>query len=97
MVLIFDPIIRALVELVGEDGSLSAFADDIGISVGDIIRILFILVPLLGSIGAATCLKLNWKKTRIVNFSKFSNFQVKKQVEEAVPHALGAEICYYAK
>ena len=37
--LIFDPIIRALVELVGEDGSLSAFADDIGISVGDIIRI----------------------------------------------------------
>ena len=73
--LIFDPIIRALVELVGEDGSLSAFADDIGISVGDIIRILFILVPLLGSIGAATCLKLNWKKTHIVNFSKFSNFK----------------------
>ena len=69
--LIFDPIIRALVELVGEDGSLSAFADDIGVSVGDIIRILFIIVPLLGSIGAATCLKLNWKKAHIVDFSKF--------------------------
>ena len=95
--LVFDPIIRALVELVGEDGSLSAFADDIGVSVGDIIRALLVLVPILGPIGAATCLKLNWKKTHIVNFFKLSIFKLKKQIEEAVPQALGAEICYVAR
>ena len=69
--LVFDPITRALVELVGEDGSLSAFADDIGVPVGDIIRALLVLVPVLGPIAAATCLKFKWKKTHIVNFSKF--------------------------
>lgn len=68
----FDLIITALVEFVGEDGSLSAFADDIGVYVGDIIIILMVLVLLLGSIGAAACFKLNWKKTHMVNFSKFS-------------------------
>ena len=94
---IFDPIVRALVELVRDLGCLSAFADDIGISVGDIIRALLVLVPILGPIEAATCLKLTWKKTCIVNFSKFSVFQLKKQIEEAVPLALGAEICYFAR
>ena len=93
--IVFDPIIRALVELVKEVGSLSAFADDIGVSVGGIIRALLVLVPILGPIEAATCLKLYWKKTHIVNFSKFSIFKLKKQIEEAVPLALGAEICYY--
>ena len=67
----FDPITSALIELVGEDGSLSAFADDIGVSVGDIIRALLALVPILGPIGAATCFKLNWKRTHIVNFLSF--------------------------
>ena len=52
--LVFDPIIRALVELVGEDGSLSAFADDVGVSVGDIIRASLTLVLILGPIGAAS-------------------------------------------
>ena len=56
--LVFDPIIRALVEIVREVGSLSAFAGDIGVSVGDIIRALMVLVPILGPIEAATCLKL---------------------------------------
>ena len=74
---IFGPIIRALVEHVGEDGSLSAFADDIGVSVGDIIIILVVLVLLLGSIGVATCLKFNWKRTHIVTFSKISIFSLK--------------------
>ena len=90
-----DPVIRALVELVKEVGSLSAFADDIGVSVGDIISALLILVPVLGPIEAATCLKLNLEKTHIVNFSNFSIVKLKKQIEEAVPLALGAEICYY--
>ena len=56
--IVLDPVIRALVELVKEVGSLSAFADDIGVSVGDIISALLILVPILGPIEAATCLKL---------------------------------------
>ena len=94
--LVFDPIIRALVELVGGMGAF-AFADDIGASVGDVIRALLVLVPVLGPIGAATCLKLNWKKTHIVNLSKFFVFQFKKQIEEAVPQALGAEICFFAR
>ena len=94
--IVFDPIIRALVELVKEVGSLSAFADDIGVSVGDIISALLVLVPILGPVEAAACLKLNWKKTHIVNFSKFSIFRLKKQIEEAVPLALGAEVCHYA-
>ena len=94
---VFDPIIRALVELVGEAGSLSAVADDIGVSVGDSIRALLVLVPILGPMKAATCLKLSWKKTHIANFSKFSIFKPKKQIEEAVPLALGAEICYFAR
>ena len=95
--IVFDPIIRALVELVKEVGSLSAFAGDIGVSVGDIISALLILVPILGPIEAATCLKLNRKRTHIVNFSKFSISKLKKQIEEAVPLALGAEICYCAR
>ena len=49
--------------------SLSAFADDIGVSVGDVIRILMVLVLVLGSIGAA---KLKRKKLHNVNFSKMS-------------------------
>ena len=76
--LVFDPIIKYLVELVGEVGSFSAFADDIGVSVGDIIRALLIIVPVLGPIEAATCLKLNWKKTHIVNFPKFSISKLQK-------------------
>ena len=95
--LAFDPIIRALVELVGEDGSFSAFADDIGVSVGDVIRALLVLVPILGPIEAATCLRLNWKRTHIVNFSKFFILRLKKQIEKAVPQVLGAEICYFAR
>ena len=95
--LVFDSIIGALVELVRGVGSLSAFADDIGVSVGDIIRALLILVPILGPIEAAACLKLNWKKAHIVNFSKFSIFQLKKQIEEVVPLALGAGICYFVR
>ena len=95
--LISGPIIKALVKFVGEDGSLSAFAGDIGVSVGDIIRISMVLVLLLGSIGAAACFKLHWKKIHIVNFAGFSSFQLKKQIEEAVPLALGAEICYCPK
>ena len=95
--LVFGPVIRALVELVREVWSLSAFAGDVGVSVGDIIRALLVLVPILGPIEAATCLKPNWKKTHIVNFSKFSISKPKKQIEEAVPLALGAEICYYAR
>ena len=95
--IVFDPIIRALVELIKEVGGLSAFADDIGVAVGDIISALSVLVPILGPIEAATCLKLNWEKTHTVNFSKFSIFKLKKQIEEAVPLALGAEICYYAR
>ena len=67
--IVFDPTVRALVELIKEVGSLSAFADDIGVFVGDIISALLIIVPILGPIEAATCLKLNWKKTHIVNFS----------------------------
>ena len=89
--------IRALVEIVGEDGSISAFADDIGVFVEDIIRALLVLVLILSSIGAATCLKLYWKKTHIANFYKLTIFQLKRQIEEAVPQALGAEICYFAK
>ena len=58
---------------------------------------MLVLVPILGPIDAATCLKLNCKKTHIVNFSKFSVFRFKKQVEEAVPQALGAEICYFVR
>ena len=95
--IVFDPIIGALVELVKEVGCLSAFAGDIGVSVGDIISALLVLVPILGPIDAATCLKLSWKNAHIVNFSKFSILKLKKQIEEAVPKAHGAEICYYAR
>ena len=55
------------------------------------------LFLLIGPIAAATCLKPNWKKTHIANFSKFSIFKLRKQIEEAVPLALGAGICYYAR
>ena len=72
--IVFDPIVRALIELVRDLGCLSAFADDIGISVGDIIRALLVLVPILGPIEAATCLELNWKRTCIVNFRQIFYF-----------------------
>ena len=94
---VLDPIIRALVELIKDVGGLPAFAADIGVSVGDITSALLVLVPILGPIEVATCLNLNWKKTHVVNFSKFSIFKLKKQIQEAVPLALGAEICYCAR
>ena len=95
--IVFDPVIRALVELTKDVGSLSAFAGDIGVSVGGIISALLILVPVLVPIEAAICLKLNWKRAHIVNFPGFSIFKFKKQIGEAVPLALGAEICYFAR
>ena len=73
--IVLDPIIRALVELikevVKEVGSLSAFADDIGVSVWDMISALLILVPIFGPIEAATCLKLIGRRRTSPTFLNF--------------------------
>ena len=95
--IIFDPVIRCLLEALGTCGSLSAFADDIGIATGDVITVLSRVVPVLGSVQAATCLTLNWGKTFLVNFSRFSVFKIRNLIEEVAPLALRIVICKFAK
>ena len=70
-------------------GHASAFADDVGLALPDVIRGLRQLVVLLDQVGSASGLHLNWTKTVLLNFSKFSDFQVRRKLEESVPRASG--------
>ena len=88
--LLFDPIFRAIRETMSDvGGHASAFADDVGLALPDVIRGLRQLVILLDQVGAASGLHLNWTKTVLLNFSKFSDFQVRRKLEESVPLASG--------
>eukprot|EP00972_Heterocapsa_arctica_P038142 5616205-Heterocapsa_arctica.AAC.1 len=40
----------------------------------------------------ATCLKLNRKKTFLINLSKLSHFALKRRVEQAIPSILGIKV-----
>eukprot|EP00972_Heterocapsa_arctica_P046369 6842252-Heterocapsa_arctica.AAC.1 len=43
-------------------------------------------------ISLATSLKLNWKKTFLINFSKLSHFALKRKVEQTIPSILGMKV-----
>eukprot|EP00972_Heterocapsa_arctica_P109538 16126949-Heterocapsa_arctica.AAC.1 len=73
-------------------GALAAFADDLGTSLKDVVSSLICLVPLFDLIGMASCLKLNWKKTFLIHFSKLSHFARKRRVEQAIPSILGIKV-----
>ena len=91
--LIFDPFARALLfALRSIDASLSAFADDLGIPCGDLCECLKFLVPVIDLMNCAAGLTLNWRKTIFVNFSKHSDFEVRRRIEQAVPFASAAKI-----
>ena len=70
-------------------GHASAFAYDVGLALPDVIRGLRQLVILLDQVGAASGLHLDWSKTVLLNFSRFSDFQVRRKLEESVPRASG--------
>ena len=91
--LIFDPFVRALASAVrSPDATISAFAGDLGIPCGDLCSCLTLVVPVVGLMGSAAGLALNWKKTVFANCSKRSHFEVRGLVERAVPFAAAAKI-----
>ena len=91
--LIFDPFICCFLDaLRGSDASLSAFADDIGIPCGDLCSYLKLVVPVVDLMGSAAGLSLNWRKTVFVNFSRHSDFELRRLIEQAVPFASAAKI-----
>jgi hypothetical protein len=91
--ILFDPIIRMLHELVKSlGGALAAFADDLGMSLKDVVAGLVQLVPMFDLISLASSLRLNWKKTFLINFSKLSHFALKRKVEETIPRITGITI-----
>ena len=86
--LLFDPLFRAVrANADGSRGGASAFADDVGLAYPDAVTGIRLLVPLLDLVGAASCLRLNWSKTVLLNFSRFSDFEVRRKLEQAVPCA----------
>ena len=88
--LLFDPISRAIRETMSDvGGHASAFADDVGLALPGVIHGLRQLVILLDQVGSASGLDLNWTKTVLLNFSKFSDFQVRRKLGESVPRASG--------
>eukprot|EP00972_Heterocapsa_arctica_P031850 4692438-Heterocapsa_arctica.AAC.1 len=96
--ILFDPIIRMLHAMIEEmGGALAAFADDLGMSLKDVVAALIRLVPLFDLIGMASSLKLNLKKTFLINFSKLSHFALKRKVEQAIPSIIGIKVSYSGK
>ena len=88
--LLFGPVFRAIRQTMSDvGGHASAFAYDVGLALPDVIRGLRQLVILLDQVGAASGLHLNWTKTVSLNFSRFSDFQVRRKLEESVPRASG--------
>ena len=84
------PDFRAIRETMSDvGGHASAFADDVGLGLPDVIRGLRQLVTLLDQVGSASGLHLNWTKMVLLSFSKFSDFQVRRKLEESVPRAYG--------
>ena len=75
--------------MTGVGGHASAFADDVGLALPDVVNGLRQLVILLDLVGAASGLHLNWVKTVLLNFSRFSDFQVRRKLEESAPRASG--------
>eukprot|EP00972_Heterocapsa_arctica_P083443 12294919-Heterocapsa_arctica.AAC.1 len=73
-------------------GALAAFADDLGMSLKDVVTALVCLVPLFDLISLATSLKFNWKKTFLINFSNISNIALKRKVEPTIPSILGIKV-----
>ena len=52
---------------------------------------------MLGIMRGAAKLALNWSKTVVVNFSKYSEFQLRRLIEQVVPLAMGVKIVKFAK
>ena len=71
---------------------MSAFADDVGIPCGDLCECLRAIVPVVGLMSCAAGLTLNWEMTVFINFSRHSEFEVRKKIEQAVPFASAAKI-----
>ena len=91
--LIFDPFVCALVFAPRSlDASLSAFADDIGVPCGDLCECLKALIPVLDLMSSAAGLALIWKKTVFMIFPRYSDFEFRRKVEQAVPFASAAKI-----
>ena len=91
--LIFDPFVRAFVFALRDSGaSMSAFADDIGIPCGDLCECLRCLIPVVDLMSCAAGLTLSWRKTVFINFSRHSEFEVRKRIGQAVPFASAAKI-----
>ena len=96
--IIFDPIVRCLVAALGGlDACVSAFADDLGLPCSDLFSCLKRVVPVVDRIGLAAGLFLNWKKTVFVNLSVFSEFELRRRIEQVVPVAATAKICEAAR
>ena len=88
--LLFDPTSRAIREtLCDVGGHASAFADDVGLALPEVVHGLRQLVILLDWVGAASGLHLNWTKMVLLSCSKFSDFQVRRKLKQSAPRASG--------
>eukprot|EP00972_Heterocapsa_arctica_P065045 9602288-Heterocapsa_arctica.AAC.1 len=61
-------------------------------SLKDVVAALVRLVPMFDIISLATSLKLNWKKTFLINCSKLSHVALKRKVEQTIPSILGIKV-----
>ena len=96
--LVFDPIIRAFIFGLDDlDALLSAFADDLGVPCSDLIAAIRAVLPTVDLMKAAAGLSLNWKKTVFVNFSVYSEFELRRRIEQVVPVAATAKISEAAR
>ena len=96
--LIFDPFIRALIDGLGDlDALVTAFAGDLGIPCSDLLAVLRALLPIVDLMKAAAGLSLNWKKTVFVNFSVYSEFELRRRIEQMFPVATTAKISEFAR
>ena len=78
--LIFDPFVRDFVfALRDTHASLSALANDIGIPCGNSCECLRAIVPVVGLMSCAAGLTLSWKKAVFMDFSRHSEFEVRKK------------------
>ena len=64
----------------------------IGIPCGDLCECLRAIVPVIGLMSCAAGLSLSWKKTVFMNFSRHSEFEVRREIEQAVPFASAAMV-----
>ena len=96
--LVFDPIVRLMDRVLSALGDeLGVFADDVGLGCGDCVLSLVRVAPVLDIMRVVARLCLNWKKTMVVNFSRHSEFDIKRKIEQSVSEATAVIVCRAAR